>query len=353
MSGTAVILAGGAYERGRQNGGAAGPGERALIESRCAEAGQLASGAEVGDFLAGLRGHVEATCPEMLDEIRGIADAVGTRPADLFAAWHLAVLREVFGAASQDDGCTVLALSGPGGVRLAKNRDVPAATLPLQRVFRQSAPGWRGGAILSLSSIGSSPAASSGINEAGLALADTQVATRDHGIGLLRYPLMQRVLEACRDVAEALALIGRTAHLGGGTLTLADAGGAIATVELGHRVLASTSKRSGTLCRTNHFTCGDLAPDNLEAAASPPGRNSRERLDRISGWARREGPAAGAGALAALLSSHDHPALCRHAEEPGGASTIALAIYAPPQRRLELHAGHPCLADLLEYAFTH
>src|SRR3546814_3909336 len=72
------------------------------------------------------------------------------------------------------------------------------------------------------------------MNSGGLALADTAVATTDHGVGWLRYFLMTRLLARHATVAAALEDIRGLAHAGGGSLVLADASGALAAVDLGH-----------------------------------------------------------------------------------------------------------------------
>src|SRR3546814_7857761 len=77
------------------------------------------------------------------------------------------------------------------------------------------------------------------MNSDGLALADTAAATTDHGVGWLRYFLMTRLLARHATVAAALEDIRGLVHDGGGSLVLADAGGALASVDLGHSKVRS------------------------------------------------------------------------------------------------------------------
>ena len=86
-----------------------------------------------------------------------------------------------------------------------KNRDHRGAVGGLQRVFRHADPEWGGRRVLCVSSLGAPGAFAGGINTDGLAVADTQVGTSDHGEGWLRPFLMTRLLRECATVADAVA----------------------------------------------------------------------------------------------------------------------------------------------------
>ena len=104
-----------------------------------------------------------------------------------------------------------------------KNRDYRGEHGALQQVFRHRDPERGARVLLCVGSLGSPGAFSSGINSDGLAVADTQIGTRDHGIGWLRYFLMTALLRECGCVADALAFIAAVPHAGGGSLVLGDA----------------------------------------------------------------------------------------------------------------------------------
>jgi len=343
---TEMVLSGSAYDRGRQQG-SCGRTAKALavkwIGTRSAMAKRSLRTARVRHFLAGLWDFANTHHPYAIAETKGMAEGFGLPPDDMFGALHAAVLREVLAAPPLElaDGCTAIALGGSRAPLLAKNRDVGADVLPLQRVFRIEDPAHRHGPILGVSSLGSSPCASSGINAAGLCIADTQVATTDHGVGLSRYFLMEALLGQCATVGDALATIATVRHLGGGTLMMADATGAIAWVELGHRRVADKRQPDGWLLRTNHFLDPAMRRGNGEAATSRAGRNSRDRLAR-SRTALGNGKA-DAAAVCALLSNHGKPgvAFCRHGEDDG-AHTISLALFSPKDRGLSFCNGPPC-----------
>jgi hypothetical protein len=216
-------------------------------------------------------------------------------------------------------------------------------------VFRQQCAGFRAGSILSLSALGASAAASSGVNEAGLTLADAAMPTRDHGTGILRYFLMQRLLERCRTVREAIEEIQGIPHAGGGSLVLADADGAIAAVEIGHRSIGVEVKAQGVIARTNHHLGAALAPACVEPAQSEAGKNSRARLARIRGGMEEAGVVPSPDVLTTLMSAHGESALCRHPSPATDIETISLAILNPVQRALTVSDGPPCRSPSHHY----
>ena len=181
--------------------------------------------------------------------------------------------------------------------------------------------------MLCLGSLGAPGAWSSGMNSDGLALADNQIATADHGPGMLRYFLMNTLLATCATVAAALALIRALPHAGGGSLVLDDRGGAGATVALRHHRVDVT--RGATVAHTNHYTA---APDRL-----PPVAHSAGRLETLRA-ALAEQPARDPRAILAL---HAPTALCRHAP-PDPSPTLAGAVWDTRNGVALLALGPPC-----------
>ncbi len=284
--------------------------------------------------------------PEVTTFVEGLAEGYGVRPQALFVA-HARYAVEDRAAAATDsgaDGCSVIAVTTPyGDTLLAKNRDNPPAMRPFQSLLRQVDPGWNGREILCVGSFGSVPAISSGINSDGFCMADTAVRTADLGIGALRYYVMEALLTRCGSVAEALSLLRALPHLGGGTLELADAAGAMAAVELGHHAMHVEHRPGpGWIARTNHFLAPDLAAMLREPPGSAPRLNSEGRLALLHGaldagiadWRVED--------CADLLSRHASagaPALCRH---DAATETASCTIFEPAARRLRVSQGQPC-----------
>lgn len=304
-------------------------------------------GAQAQAYISAQKAFAEEHDPYSMAELAGIAEGFGIAFDDLFTHLHLGIVGDLANGASIDaDGCSALAVGrGPDGPLIAKNRDFSGTHLGVQKVFRHTGPDISTGAILCIGSLGSPGAYSSGMNEAGLLLADTQVGVRHHRIGWLRYFLMNRLLATCGTVDDAVAFIRAVPHAGGGTLVLADATGATAAVEIGARAVTVETDKAAR--RTNHFITGELAaetrdPDNDRIAA-----NSRRRLACLDHVLPRL--EATAGALMQLMTRHEdgspHSApLCQHAKG-GDSQTISSAVYSGRDRCLYFHEGNPCLGN--------
>jgi predicted choloylglycine hydrolase len=340
-----VALAGGAFERGQAQARAV-PASiepvRRAVALRLALARESLNATPVRAYLDAQWDYHERHAIDELAEMRGVAQGYGFAARDLFAYLHLGIVGDLA------DGCTAWARSDrTHGAVLAKNRDFRGEHIGLQRVFRHADPAWNGRRVLAVGSLGSPGVYSSGISSAGLALADTQVGTTDHGVGLLRYFLMTRILARATTVTEALDVIRATAHAGGGTLVLADASGAVAAVELTHRAVAVERAERGFVARTNHFVDAQTAPCWHAGVGDAMAASSLARLAAV-----RAAPSAWTDGIAiddafALMASHDaSPAigLCRHGQD-GDARTISCAVFALAPPRLYFCPGAPCQGE--------
>ncbi|HEV7267655.1 MAG TPA: C45 family peptidase [Falsiroseomonas sp.] len=261
-----VVLRGNARERGLGQARAcpeAAPAVRDAIRSR------LAAARRDVPFLEAQRAITARLAPEALLEICGIATGFGFGDDEVFDFLHIGCLNDLAATPKDEDGCTAFARDGV----VAKNRDFCPEHVGLQRIFLYDDPARGGRRVLCLGSLGAPGAWSSGMNSDGLALADTQIATSDHGPGMLRYFLMNALLARCATVAEALALIRSLPHAGGGSLVLADRGGAAAAVELRHRRV--DIEQGACVAHTNHYTA---APKRLAAVAADAAGDPRAVL---------------------------------------------------------------------------
>jgi len=337
-----IDLRGDAFARGRAQAvqGAPVAQVRAAMAARLAEA--RAAGLLTGDGLAYVdrqRAFAEAHCPEAMAEVAGIAEGFGLPEEDVFLHQHLGILRDLAGGgAFSEEGCSAWAVaSGPDGPLVVKNRDFSGHHAGIQRVFRHDGPDLAQGPVLCLGSLASPGAYSSGLNAAGLALADTQVGVRRHAVGWPRYFLMTRILARCANVDEALDLIRTVPHAGGGALILADAQGGVAAVELGAACVAV--EEAPVVCRTNHFTTTALAGETLAGGGSRIDDSSAKRRAHLD--AELPGRAWNVDAAAALMARHLEDCgapLCQHAAGPSEARTLASTVY-----RCRAGVLHACL----------
>jgi len=337
-------LAGSAYARGR---GQSAAGH--AVQVRAATVGRVETARAEGLFdeaslayIAAQRAFHAHHDADGMSELLGIAEGYGLPEAELFAHLHLGTLRDLKGGAALTDGCSAWAVGqGPDGPLVVKNRDYSGQHLGIQSLARHVGPDVATGAMLCLGSLGSPGAYSSGINAAGLALADTQVSVATHRVGWLRYFLMTRLLARCATVAEAVAFIRTTRHAGGGTLVLADASGATAAVELGAGAVTVAS--GAQVWRTNHLT-GALAAETLPPRDDSIAGNSRDRFAYLARtlpgaqWSRAK--------ARALMATHPDTApgaapICQHGQADA-AETISSAVYSCNLRQVDFCEGNPC-----------
>jgi predicted choloylglycine hydrolase len=351
---TGVIdLAGSATERAQAQVAAAGEERAAAVREamrgRLREAAALLERTDAQEYLRQMRALLAARDPAAHLETAGLAAGYGLSYAELFAALHLAVVADHCAMhAARGEGCTAwAAMAAQDGAILAKNRDYGGRWPLPPAVFRMSDPAWGSRTILCVGSYGAPGAYSSGINDDGLALADTQIGSLDHGVGLLRYFVMNDLLVHCADVDSALARVRAIAHCGGGSLVLCDRNGAMAAIELGHSTLAVDRGNGRWVARTNHFVADRLRDRTADDA--PSVRGSHARLETATRWL--DGTVPDETAARVGMAGHDGPAgtgLCRHGDAPE-ARTLSCAIYRPDARTLILADGPPCVAPWVRH----
>lgn len=355
-----LVLRGDAFARGSQQG-AQCPQQvaavRAAIEGRLAGLGAALRTADAMDFLAAQWRFCSDHDPAGLAETIGIAAGFGLAPESVFAYLHANVLADLAACTpAEHDGCTAWAAQRPhaGGAWVVKNRDYGGEHGALQRVFFHADPAWGDRTMACVGSLGSPGAFSSGINSDGLAVVDTQIDTRDHGVGWLRYFLMTHLLRHCDSVASALEQITVLPHAGGGSLVLGDASGAVAAVELGHRAQLRDTPEARWTVRTNHFTDADLSPEGLSRKGEAALQDSQDRHTRVSLALRKQQGQMALSDIQALMSSHDSGGLsgpCRHARG-SGSRTLSCVIYQTKIASLVMTHGSPCAGPWHSYALS-
>lgn len=306
------------------------------------------------DYLSAQWKFLDQRAPGQLAQIQGIAEGYGIEADDLFAYLHLGLIEDADGSSrAEEDGCSVVACRvADSGPLLAKNRDYWGEHWALQRVFLESDPAWQDRRILSVGSLGSPGAFSSGMNSDGLALADTAIAWPRPGIGWLRYLLMNEILINFCTVVKALDFIKSQPHAGGGSLVLMDVTGRSVSVELTTgRIFSRTASPAG-IGQTNHFLNSSHRAELSRVSENPDASNSRDRLARIENWLDDNKFAQpDINHVAALMGSHDSldvTALCCHGDD---SETISTSLFACASRILYFCPGNPCTDDWRLYGF--
>ncbi len=341
---TPLSLRGDHHDMGWQHGQQVLPLRDRIIETM--EARLRAQGRREGEeaTLRELERVWQTIAPSTLAMLRGMAEALVLPFSRLFEYAVASYLDDFRRGATSREGCSVWAASGsatPGGVPiLTKNRDYAIGHLPLQALaFAAPQRGYR---YAYVTSAGSPGVFSSGINECGLAVADTHVPSRDIGPGLARYTLMMNLLEEQANVASALAYLREVPQMGSGNLLLADAAGGLAICESGYRRHGVIQPVEDAVVATNHFASAALCDAYAEAGSETHAESlSRQHTLRAALHAAYGGlDVEHAKTLMARHTDQD-PAICRH--QAGKEScTISNVIYLPGERRFLFCHGYPC-----------
>jgi len=289
-----------------------------------------------------------------LDMLRGIAERLNLKWENFFCYTIAPYLEARLQRPTYGEGCTVWAASHPITYRglpiLAKNRDYRPEHKFLPCLVRaHPRHGYR---YLYVTSAGSPGVFSSGMNEAGLAVADTRVSSRAVGPGVARYSLMMEILEHHRHVASALDYLRQVPHIGDGTLTLIDRRGDMAVFEAGHAACSVLRPEQGFVVSTNHF-CGPQLRDSWVDPSPPELQgNSQQRYARVVAALQADRGSVDTVWAQRLMADHGGPrpsvaerkqlAICRHPRIDPQSTTVSTAVYLPQEHTSHFADGRPC-----------
>lgn len=346
-----LTLQGDHYTMGRQHGAqvkALRPLIDEAIRARLDEIDRHGSDARFETLVLETREALMAHCPAVVDLIRGQAESLDYAFEHLLRYDLVSYLRddlltrETAGA----EACTTSASTGSATVDglpiLVKNRDYRLEHLPLQTVSTtEPVAGYR---YVCVGSAGSPGVYCGGINEAGLAVADTHVSSTQIGAGLPDYALMMQLLEHQDTVSSAVDYLRSVPRLGRNHLILADAAGEVAVFESGHRSYGLFSTRDGTLVNTNHPVSPHLRRHFVDLSPPAVKGNTFRRYDKV--WEALEAAHGKIDVAFAqgLMATHDGPlaSVCRHPMEGCDSATISASIFLPADRTMLFCHGLPC-----------
>jgi isopenicillin-N N-acyltransferase-like protein len=291
-----------------------------------------------------------------LDMLRGVAEGLELEWEPFFRYTIAPYLADRIRQPAYGEGCTVWAASGSitrqGMPILAKNRDYRPEHQSLPCLARvQPARGYR---HMYATSAGSPAVFSSGMNETGLAVADTRVTSCIVGPGLARYSAMMEILEHHSHVSSALDYLSQVPHLGEGTLTLVDRAGDMAVFEAGHAAQSILFPENDSVVSTNHFRSPQLRECWVDRYSPELRGSSQNRYARVdTALQAAHGRVDGAWAQT-LMADHGGPqptaaersrhAICRHSEFDTRSITISTTLFLPRERTLLFANGQPCQA---------
>ncbi len=339
-----LILEGTHYEMGRRHGELAAPWRPLLLRRIRRRLQKLPPHPLADDWYQEVIALLERAAPEFLHYAEGQAMALGI-DRDLLLRFSLASYLEdrakvAVGVAVE--GCTAWAAAHDwtenGLPLLSKNRDQSLDQLGLQWVvYARPASGFR---YFGVTTLGWPGLASSGMNAAGLAIADTHVPSTDLGPGLPRWWLMMSMLERCQTVGEALDYFASVPRLGNGNVVLADAKGDIAVFEEGHADfgIRKPADGAGYLVATNHFVTDALKDKWRVEDLNRKGDTLARKARMEAALAEAKGQVSASWARAMMSSVDGIGAPCwLDAERNVG--TISTVILSPAKRTAWVRHG--------------
>ena len=337
-------LEGSAYEVGRQQGEIINQ-ILPLKQWFCSGTNTLST-----QELAELRQQIETFCPGLLDEIQGCADSLEV-PAE-----QIVYLFESYLRISHCSHFTVLPSNTANGHLLVGRSyefndamdDLSFFTTRISGKYAHiGSPGLWLGRNDGMNEHGLSVTMSAG----GIPVGRREGMTPPVQTGFMFWALVRTLLEQCRTVDEALALIEKFPCTGNPILLLADRQGQAAVVEIWgpqhavRRIDATSAEQF--LWATNHFTLPEIIPN-----APYMMKHSSVRYDAIRARLQQATPHIGLETVRELLSDPYPDGLCAHYyEEFFG--TLHSIVFDVTAGTAEVCFGSPCVNPWHHFAMEH
>jgi predicted choloylglycine hydrolase len=292
------------------------------------------------DFAIECQRSVKEHCPELLEEIQGIADG-GDFDYEKLVSSEL--------AAGLKSNCTLLAISGKwtknGHPLFARSMDWFQDALKFTAIFA-ARPAER------LTSLGFSETflgRLGGMNEAGLTIGESSTCWENPQPGIINGIAIRWILDTCRTTDEAVSFLQKIPHLMGNNYLVADRENNFAIVEAHPAKTIVTVDRRGFLIAANHY----FSPEFDQITPTKP-RHSTDRIDHLNSWFNNRTSPIDQGDLEAIQRTHDVE-ICPHVQEVyegklRNLTTCWAWIAHLGENRLYLCEGSPCKSDYREYS---
>jgi len=297
------------------------------------------------------RGEFQRHCPELLEEIDGVAEGAGLNSGLALASQMRGEL-----ACLSDGACTTFAI-GPratagGRILIGQTSDMPeeirsfAYVLRIRPDNRPAAIMWTFGGMIGYH----------GLNEHGVShYANSLGGGPGWRFAPSHYPLKRLILEQ-KSLADVLQTMRRFPVCSNGNYMLCDGGNRLLDVELtseGPHLIEDTA--AGFLVHTNHFLSTEHSgPENLEQSLP----DSLPRLERMRTLIQEKLGSITVADMQRILADHDGApvSICRHPHHgygdqvlPASGCTVAAIIAEPDRGIFHVAAGNPCETSFLPF----
>lgn len=280
----------------------------------------------------------ERLSPNMVEEIRGLADGAGL-------SFEEAMLLQIRGEIGNvhDGGCTTFVVSGDGTengkILIGQNSDMSPEQEEVGMILHlvpDKGPRilmWTFGGHLGYH----------GMNSAGVAhFANALGGGPVWRKGLPHYPIKRVMLEQT-TVTEVLAILKNHPVCSSGNYVLTGGCKTIEDIELtpaGFERLGDN--KEGFIVHSNHFLCGRFRTEETDAASI---QDSFVRYERIRALIKDQFGGINARAMQEILSDHaNYPlSICRHLQDSDNVGkTVACLIAEPEAGNFHVSKGNPC-----------
>lgn len=303
--------------------------------------------------------------PQLVSEMRGIADGAGLDYLDVLAinvrteAIYAAKARQAAARTGPAECSSFAVVPAPGHAGLTlvgQNWDwLPHATgtVVVLEARQDDAPDY-------VTVVEAGLLAKTGMNSAGLGLATNALVTADDiGAPGLPYHVLLRAILDCENVSDAIAALQAGFRSSSANYLLAHRDGVAVDVEAApgdfeRLYFLYPDSDNGTLLHTNHFLSDRFARRDVSVWAMP---DSPVRLQRLRAGMHAAGEQTVA-AVEALLSDHaNHPAgLCCHVDmrlaPADQGMTVASVLMDLSNMVMRISDGYPCSTPYREVDYA-
>ncbi len=341
-----VELSGSPRQMGQSHGEQFRDDIHEFAERRLAACVRQAEAVGVADAQAEVLGFCESALPEherfapaVYEEFCGIAEGADLARDRLMICNGLTDIIDRFRAPRNDGvGCTAWLVApdatADGYVLAGQTWDMHAWAEPFVVAFRRRPQD--GPASLTLTTTGCLSLI--GLNEAGIAVGNTNLSPVDTRVGVMYLAILHQVL-AQTSLAAAVNVITSATRMSGHNYYLAGPDGEIVDVETTATRAEVITPGGAIYAHANHY----LMPDLVALEATDPDASSVYRLGRMGDLLHADAGDITSKSMMSLMSDqtgHGDCRICR--DEPGlEAATCAAAVMSPQQGRLWAVQGPP------------
>ncbi len=294
------------------------------------------------DFAYECQRSVKRHCPQLLEELQGIADAGGFDYEKLISSELAAGLKS---------NCTVLAISS----RCTKNgRTLFARSMDWFRDALEFAAMFVIKPVGRLSSLGFSETflgRLGGINEAGLAIGEASTSWENLQPGIINGIAVRWVLDTCRTVEDAASFLQKIPYMMGNNYLIADKEDNFILVEANPAKTILATKHGDFAVAANHY----ISPEFNKITPAKP-KHSTDRVDYLNAWFNNRTNPVDLEDVKTIQRTHDVE-MCPHVQETYEGKlrdlTTCWAWIAPlGKNKVYLCEGSPCKNEYKEHSLS-